>query len=463
VSASPTQARRVYRLVVTAGLLVMLAANLPGHLSVDSVIALHQGHTGVRETWAPAVASWILGRFDALSPGTGLYVTASGALLYLSLVSLAELRPRTSWAAPVVALLVALTPQLLVYQGIVWKDVLFANLMTAGFIWLAHALKGGRGWQALAAWVGAGLCLSLAVLVRQNGALAALFAAAAVIAVLRARPIMIRAGAGLAVLLVLFGTAAAIDAATQPERGESNLRGAGVGMRILQHYDVVAVAARDPAWRLDEIAAVRPAEAALIRQKAAAYYSAERVDTLGGDPAFGRALWRAPGPVMAAQWRSAILEEPVVYLRHRADVMRWLLAPPALGRCLPVFTGVEGPPAMLADLGLQRRLSPADRALSAYAGRFFASPVYSHLAYALLAVVVAGLALRRGETTDVVMACLMGAALAFAATFLVISIACDYRYLYALDLAALVGALYLAIDPPFGRRAQRESSASRAA
>jgi hypothetical protein len=273
---------------------------------------------------------------------------------------------------------------------------------------------------------------------------------------------MIRAGAGLAVLLVLFGTAVAIDAATQPARGDANLR-AGVGMRVLQHYDVVAVAARDPAWRLGEIAAARPAEAALIRDRAAAYYSAERVDTLGGDPAFGRALWRAPDSVMAAQWRSAILEEPVVYLRHRADVMRWLLAPPALGRCLPVFTGVEGPPAMLADLGLQPRLSPGDRALSAYAGRFFATPVYSHVAYGLLAVVVAGLALRRGETTDVVMVCLMGAALAFAATFLVISIACDYRYLYALDLAALVGALYLAIDPPFGRRAQRESSTSRAA
>ena len=71
-------ARRAYRLVLAAGLLAMLAVNLPGHLSTDSVVALHQGRTGVRETWAPAVVSWILGRFDALSPGTSLYVTASG-------------------------------------------------------------------------------------------------------------------------------------------------------------------------------------------------------------------------------------------------------------------------------------------------------------------------------------------------------------------------------------------------
>ena len=43
---------------------------------------------------------------------------------------------------------------------------------------------------------------------------------------------------------------------------------------------------------------------------------------------------------------------------------------------------------------------------------------------------------------------LMAAALAFTASFLAISIACDYRYLYFLDLAAMTGLLYLALDPP---------------
>ena len=33
------------------------------------------------------------------------------------------------------------------------------------------------------------------------------------------------------------------------------------------------------------------------------------------------------------------------------------------------------------------------------------------------------------------------AALAFALSFFVVSIACDYRYLYFLDLAAMTGAL----------------------
>jgi hypothetical protein len=50
------------------------------------------------------------------------------------------------------------------------------------------------------------------------------------------------------------------------------------------------------------------------------------------------------------------------------------------------------------------------------------------------------------------MAGLMVGVLGFAGTFLVVSIACDYRYLYALDLAAITGALYLAVDPSLRRR-----------
>jgi hypothetical protein len=461
VRAPDTKARIAYRLAVALGLLLMLAVNIPGHLSTDSVVALHQGRTGVRETWAPAVVSWILGEFDALSPGAGLYVTASGALLYLSLLSLPDLRPRTSWAAPALALAAALTPQLLIYQGIVWKDVLFANLMVAGFIWLAHALK-GSGWRTAApALAGSALCLALAALVRQNGAMAGLVAALAVVLVLSGRSWPVRIAAGLSVLLVLVGLAVSIDNAVQPRLSAPKLR-ADSGMRVIQHYDVVGVAARDPQLALKEIAAVRPEAAALIRRDAMKHYSTQRVDFLDRDPEFRRALWKTPDAVMAAQWRAVISEDPVVYLRHKADVMRWLVAPPELERCLPVHTGVEGPPAMLAALDLAPRASLGDRALAAYAARFFHTPVYSHLAYAIVALVVAVLALRRGERSDIVMAGLMGAALAFTATFLLISVACDYRYLYPLDLAAITGLLYLALDPPL-RRSQRASSASRAA
>ena len=49
-------------------------------------------------------------------------------------------------------------------------------------------------------------------------------------------------------------------------------------------------------------------------------------------------------------------------------------------------------------------------------------------------------------------AAFMAGALAFAASFFVISIACDYRYLYLLDVAGITGVLYLAADPRLRRR-----------
>src|SRR4051812_40249175 len=113
---------------MVAGLLFVLAANLPGHLTLDSVVALVEARTGVRQTWAPAVSSWILKLFDSLVAGTGLYVTASAALLFVSLISLARLRGRATWLAVLAGVLAIATPQVLIYQGIVWRDVLFANL-----------------------------------------------------------------------------------------------------------------------------------------------------------------------------------------------------------------------------------------------------------------------------------------------------------------------------------------------
>src|ERR1700735_4866596 len=152
------------------GLLLTRAANVPGQMSFDSVVSLVEARSNTRQTWAPAVSSWVLKPFDHLVAGTGLYVTASAALLFFSLMSLTRLRPRASWGAVVLGVLAILTPQFLIYQGIVWRDVLFANLSVAGFIFLAHAatLWPSRS-RAILPLVGAVACLALAALARQNG------------------------------------------------------------------------------------------------------------------------------------------------------------------------------------------------------------------------------------------------------------------------------------------------------
>lgn len=441
-----TAAAPAYRVVVIGGLLLSLALNLPGHLTVDSVIALNEARTGVRQTWAPAVSSWLLGIFDQALSGTGLYVTASAALLFLAWASLAGLRPRASWLAPLVAIPVMLLPQVLVYQGIVWRDVLFANLACAGFIFLAHA---AARWDLRARWAplaGALACFALAALVRQNGVVVVVLAALALGWTARGRGWRASLAWGLGGLAATAVLAAAINVAAQPPAVAPKLRPNSAAL-ILQHYDIVGARAHDPSVSFEIVGRADPNARRILETRAPQLYTPARIDTLDQEATVRRALWRLPDAAMSAQWREVVLHRPSAYLKHRADVFWWTLATPQLDQCLPVAVGVTGPPDLMDGLGMVVGVERQDRAAQGWAAHFYGTPAYSHLAYAGLALAVLVLLLRRRDPADMVIAALMAAALGFAASFFVISVACDYRYLYPLDLAALTGLLYLVLDP----------------
>jgi len=438
------------RSALILGLLFMLGSSLPGQMSYDSLASLHEGRFAVRETWGPAMYSWLLGVFDEIVPGTGLYLVASAFLLFFSLSSLRSLRPDISWWAPPVTVLLVFSPLVLIYQGVVWKDVLFANLTIASFTCLAHAPRfwerPGPRWLLL---ISALFMLATAALVRQNGLIAVLIGAI-VLGVLRRRDGWARALAwgvgGLIATLVLAQVLAVI---AQPKSAGKDKAG-GIGVRIVQHYDLIGAMAHDPTYRLSHIEKANPAAAAAMR-RGVAVYSPERVDFLERDPTLGPNIWPMPKELVGAEWRDLIIKHPKAYLAQRLDVFSWVFLTPKLERCLPVFVGVEGPAPLVASLRLINGTDPADISLANYATYFYGTPVFSHLAYAVIALVVTGLLLWRRDEADYAIAGLMLSALGFAASFFVISIACDYRYLYFLDLAAMVGLFYLVLDPSFRR------------
>ena len=441
----------VFRIAMAAGLLLGLAANLPGHMSLDSVVTLTEARTGVRQTWAPAVSSWILRPFDAVVSGTGLYVAACAALLFLSLMSLPRLRGRATWLAAGLGVLAIATPQVLIYQGIVWRDVLFANLTIAGFICLAHAV---RRWDSrpVLPLAGALACLALAALVRQNGLILVVAAAGALAWTARRGGLRASLAWGGGSLVAVAVLALAFNHLAQPPKTVAKLR-LNTPALILEHYDIVGAKAHHPKLKFKEIGKVDRAAQALLEAQSQRIYSATRVDTLDSDEAFRKTIWHVPDAAMNAQWRAVILHYPAGYLLHRADVFRWVFLTPKLELCLPVQVGVIGPAEMVDDLNLQPGIDTRAQAVADYARKFYGTPVYSHLTWALVAVAAIVLLLRRRDPADWVIMAMLGGALAFVASFALISLACDYRYLYLLDLAAIVGALYVALDPPRRRRA----------
>lgn len=436
-----------------AGLAACLIANWPGHFPPDAIAQLAQGRAGVFNLWHPPVMAWLLGLADRTSPGVGAFMAADASLFFAALAAFG-LAGGGRWAAAVAIAAIAASPLALIYQGLVVKDVLFADAAVAGFAAIAVAERlWRRPWLRWAAVATALALFVVAALARQNGPVAAVIGAltlASVVAgdALPGQRLRDFTFAGLASLAVI---GAAAGGATiwfgrhsdgQPERARE--------WQALQLYDLAGAVKADPAMPLHVLQTHAPATERFLRAVAPAFDPA-RIATNLQAGAWRAALAR-PDPWVAAQWRHFLLASPAAYLAHRAQVFGEVFATPNIGACAPVLVGVDpGDPAMLKKAGLTARETDQDDWDGDYASSFLGTPVFSHLAYAAVALVLLVLACRdidRGEPGSTAVAGLIVAALAFTASFFVISIACDYRYLYFLDVAALLSALYLALDAP---------------
>ena len=425
--------RRAAAAILIGGFGVMLAVNAPGQMSYDSVTQLANGRAGLYNSWHPPVMAWLLGLLDSVIPGTLLFLIFQSLLLLGALLALLWLKPR-GWMSAALALLIVLTPQWLLYQGEIWKDILFANAAIAGFAGLAVA---ARHWR-MSALILPALLLVLAAATRQNG-LVLLPVAAVTVALIAPRRGWVT---GLGFLVLTFALTAGVSLALMA-RGDGG-DGAQAEIRLGQSYDLAGALRRDPALPLPTLAAADPQLATLLRGRGAALYSSLRNDPFAADKGVNHALSDAPDGAIAQAWRGLVLGHPLIYARVRLAAFGAVFMTPDPVLCHFVFVGISGPAAVLAPLGLTARIRPQDRMLEKYARSFFATPVYSHLAWGALALVLMVLLLLRGAPSDLAVAGLLAGALLFTVTFAIISIACDYRYLIFLDLAAMAAALYAA-------------------
>jgi len=436
--------------IIAAGFVFSLAINWPGHLSYDSVIQLLEGRTEIYANWHPPVMSWMLGIFDAVLPGAGLFVVFDTVLVFGALAAFLALGgTRPSWAAAAIALLCVASPQFVDYPAIVWKDVLFAAASVAGFAALAHAAQSWQRPRLRFALLAGGFALFvLAALARQNGILM-LGSAAVALGWIAGRAAARRPwrsgmayGAGaLAGSLAVAGLCHwALDMRVTGDLGPASQ------FRLLQSYDLVGAVAGDPGLALPTLQSDDPALAALIRRVGPRVYSPERNDTLADSPALMQALNNADPAAIGAAWWDLVRHHPGLYLQVRWAAFRQVFLTPRIEDCYPYYFGISGPSDAMAALGYTRRWDGRDQALADYAHHFLDTPVLSHGFYALLALAVLALLLRRRRPADIAVAAMLVSALVFVLSFFVISLACDYRYLYALDLSAMAAALYLARD-----------------
>jgi hypothetical protein len=444
VADAIVQQRRAAAAILIAGYAAMLAMGAPGQLSYDSVVQLLDGRSGHYNTWHPPVMAWLLGLGDAILPGTLLYMLFASGLALGALLCLLWLpRRRPGWGAAQAALVIVLTPQWLLYQTDIWKDVLFADAALAGFAALAVA---AANWPGRLPWLAVSvLLLALAAMARQNGVVL-LPVAGATLAAIAARhcprKMALLHGTAFLLLTAVFAFAAN---ATLAARGDGGSGASGV-LRVGQSYDLAGALKRSPALALPVLEKSDPKLTLLLRGRGAALYSVQRLDAVMDDETVGDAIDGAPPGAIFAAWRDLVLGHPALYLAMRWPVFWQVLATPDLSACHPVYAGVGGPPEVLKQLGMTPGNGARAQLLAHYARGFAGTPLLSHLTFVALAAGLLAFLLQRGEPADLAVAGLLAGALLFTFTFVVVSVACDYRYLYFLDLAAMAGAFYTARD-----------------
>ncbi len=447
--------------MIGAGAIICLGVNWPGHFSYDSIVQLSEGISGDYSGAHPPVMSWLLGVAAQISPGAVAFIVLQTAMIAAALLAFLSLGRAPAWPAVLVAMVAIVLPQLSIYPAIVWKDVLFAASAIAGFAALAHAaaIWQSRPARRFACLAIAALLLSVATLTRQNGLLTLPFAALAV-GWIAARShgarrlwLGLLTMTGFLSLTGLLSVTIALGLATREEGGFA-VSQPGVS---LQTYDIVNALLLAPHASLPILHAKAPRLEQILRTDGVADYSPVRADTLV--PVFDEiGASGEPTRYIDAQWKDLILHKPLLYLAARARTFVWVFLTPDHDHCVLVYTGIDGPAEEMADTGLHSRRTSWDKAIARFALGFGHTPFYSHAVWAGLGVLILGFLLLRRRPPDIAVAAMLAAAFAFAASFAIISIACDYRYIYPLDLAVIAAALYSAAtwNGVVGESARRE-------
>lgn len=433
-------------LILLAGLAAMLTVNLPGHLEFDSIRQLLEGQRGLYSNWHPPAMSWLLGVADGIQHGAALFVVFDAVLVFGAILSLLWLVPRPSLFAVPAASLCVMLPQLFLFPAIVWKDMLFADSCLVGFVLLGHA---AIHWKSLTWRVGllvaSTLFTSLAILTRQNGVVI-LPCAAIALGAIAFQKTNWRQGLFYGVGLFCCCAAIVFVANAALQLRATKALGAVEQLEDLQLYDIGGMLKRQPDLKLTILEREAPKLAKLLRADGARLYTPIGHDRLTDDPGI-RSFIVSSVSVVGRQWLALILSNPTTYLGVRADDFGWLFLSQHPAQCLTYAVGVIGPTADLKAAGLERRYDSRDRWLDeSYAASLIGTPIFSHLAFAIVGLISLLIVLRRRRPTDIAIAGLLIATMLYTVSYFVIAISCQYRYLYAIDLSSIAACFYLVAD-----------------
>ncbi|KTB56237.1 hypothetical protein AO066_04460 [Pseudomonas fluorescens] len=448
VNSSP-----VSRLVVMLTFVLACAAialHAPGQMSMDTSIQLYEAAIGQSVSWGPPFMSALLRWMGGGELSAALFVMINAVLLYgaFAVVALTMLQIRAAqglndiptWRV-VIAFLVIMNPIVFIYVGIVWKDVLFASLLTAACA------------CAIAATIGSPLrrycCIGLSIVLlgagyqaRQQGVfMAPILLLSLMFALYSFRPTKKVLGAS--VIIVLFVTVVM----SIQHQVASSVKGAGdrassVGFRSIIQFDLAGIISNSKLPPGELALPVTQEQLSAIKSA----YDPARIDFLDLNPVVRVWLASIPSETLRDEWWGMVKQNPGAYLEHRIMTYATLLGLRGLNGTLPVTVGVEGNPEYLTAVHVRPGTTPRAQVVYDMAVSFFSWPIYRHAFWMSALVVIVAVGVRkisRGPVKAIGGVIALATVLMYG-SFLPTSIASDFRYLFAtIPLVMVLGLILL--------------------
>jgi hypothetical protein len=412
-------------------------------MSYDTLAQLRDGLSHEYQSNQPPAMSWLVANTyqTPLGPG-GLLLVNVGVwccaawLIYRLLSDSGKLR---AWIALLIWLFF---PVSFLYNGILWKDVLAAHLATLAFLLVIPRSGSFPGTGTLLA---SAIGIAAAALIRQQMALVVPILGVAVGLSQRSEGTMLRTsaiwlGSTLAIMFTIDG------ALVRDAKSVSGLDTQGAVYQLTT-FDLAGIRAHGGQIKTPAVSA-----AGVDAQQLSALfelYRPDRVDHLGAHPHNPFAAIADPVAALLSDWRRSVSANPRAYVTHRWEHFLWLLGLREPERCLPYQLGIPALPDGFPDLPLPSPRPERIAQLNAVAQ--YTLPLFRPVIYisaAALALVILWVRRPHGWQGLVM---LQFAGLAYTGSYLLIGIACDFRYAYFVVPVALIGIFSCWMTPAHPR------------
>ena len=404
-------------LLVMAGFMLTHRLFYPGIMNYDARYVYQDGLKGFYGDWQSPVMTWLWKTIDPIGPGSASMFLLIMVLYWWGIVTLSSTLARRSLVLGIALPLIALTPPLLAFVGVIWRDVLMATCWLIGLIVLGVLIRP----NALAA---APVLVTYILWPRQFSwkRTALLFI-----------PVMIALYA--IMQLVYYG---ALNATRQHPLHSIAVFDLG-GITYFTGENQFPVR-----WSANETEALR-----------GSCYDASYWNVYwNGDCKFVMARLESDPkifgtPALSRAWADAIVKHPLAYLQHRLAFFRAFL----FDSHLTMWTAdIENPPKTVFED------RPAFMTFKAIHDALQPTPLFRMGTWFIASLALCALAWRRRTTPDgafVLAVC--GSASLYVLSYLPLGVASEFRYVYWAVLASAAGLMVVLLPVAQGVQPARET------